>query len=49
MSHLVLKAICDADECEILGNIAYSTNPRKYVTLQQMLESYERTVSQYDY
>jgi hypothetical protein len=41
MSTLVLKAICDADECEVLGAVAYSTNPRRYVTLEQMINSYE--------
>jgi hypothetical protein len=41
MSHLILKAICDADECERLGSVSHSTNPRKYVTLEQMITSYD--------
>jgi hypothetical protein len=43
MSLLVLKAISDADECEKLGAIHYSTNPRDYVTLEQMVKNYEST------
>ena len=43
MSLLVLRAICDGDECSKLGSVAYSTNPRAYVTIEQMVIAYENT------
>jgi hypothetical protein len=46
MSVLVLKAICDADECARLGDISYSTNPRKYVTIEQMVIAYDQNTNE---
>jgi hypothetical protein len=44
MSVIVLKAICDADLCRRLGSVAHSSNPRKYVTLEMMMKSYEKGI-----
>lgn len=41
MHVLILEAVLDADNCSKLEHIEYSTNPRKLVTVADMLERHE--------
>lgn len=40
MHPLVYDAILNADFCEMMGDVHYSTNPRDYVTLEEMEQEY---------
>lgn len=42
MSRLVFDAIFNADFCEILGNVHYSTNPRDHITIEEMEKEYKK-------
>lgn len=43
MSEFVLQVALDGDKCHLLDTIPYSTNPRKFITVQDML-NYARLV-----
>lgn len=47
-SSLVIKSVCDGDMCKRLGDIAYSTNPRKYITIDQMQRIYNLNMVNYN-
>lgn len=42
MHALILETILDADSCNKLAQIEYSTNPRKLVTVSDMVKRYEQ-------
>jgi hypothetical protein len=41
MSFLVIRSVCDADMCGMLGSVHYSTDPRGFVTVEDMEKGYE--------
>lgn len=40
MNEFIFESVVNADVCTVINEIEYSTNPRKIVTVEQMIKHY---------